>query len=379
MNENKTNALPKIVLFYPLFTGGGAEAVGLWILEALKEEYDLTLFTLTAIDLNKMNSMYGTDLDSKQVRIRTVFDHRFQSLIYFLVANNKWARMFFFHLFIRRFKQHRHEYEVPISGYNAVDLGGNGIQYIHWIKVLEGNAFFQKISDFSLSSLKSNLCLVNSQVVGETVKEVYECESKVIYPPVVLEVQDIPWKSKEDAFICSGRLTKAKEPHRVIEILKQVRDRGFDIKLYLTGGGGGTYAVGYQRQLQKAIAANSDWVTLYQNLPYSEYVNVLTRCKYGIHYKKEPFGISIAEMVKAGAIPFVRSQGGQVEIVGAENEALLFKNPKEAVEKIVNILESSDRQSDLSRNLKQRNTLFSTTKFKEEMQQAVATFLAKGT
>lgn len=373
MNANK---IPKIVLFYPLFMGGGAEAVGLWILEALKENYDLTLFTLTDIDLDKMNSMYGTQLTKDCLKIRVVFDVKFRKLIHFLVANNKLARMFFFHFLIRIFKKHRPEYDLPISGYNATDLGGKGIQYIHWVKVIEGNALAHKISDFSLSSLKSNLCLVNSQVVGETVKEVYGCESKVIYPPVVLEVQDIPWESKENAFICSGRLTKAKEPHRVIEILKQVRDRGFDIKLYLTGGGGGTYAVGYQRLLQKAIAENSDWITLYQNLPYSEYVQVLARCKYGIHYKKEPFGISIAEMVKAGAIPFVRRQGGQVEIVGSENEELLFSNPNEAVEKIVSVLSDRSRQESLVKILQQRNTLFSTTKFKEEIQQAIVNHLS---
>ncbi|MEA5469237.1 glycosyltransferase [Spirulina sp. 06S082] len=373
MNANK---IPKIVLFYPLFMGGGAEAVGLWILEALKEDYDLTLFTLTDIDLDEMNSMYGTQLTKDCLKIRVVFDVKFRKLIHFLIVNNELAKILFFHIFIRVFKKHCSEYDLPISGYNATDLGKKGIQYIHWIKVIEGNALAHKISDFSLSSLKNNVCLVNSRVVGETVKDVYGCESTVVYPPVVLEVQDIPWESKENAFICSGRLAEAKEPHRVIEILKQVRDRGFEIKLYLTGGGGGTYAVGYQRRLYKTIAENSDWITLYQNLPYSEYVKVLTRCKYGIHYKMEPFGISIAEMVKAGAITFVRRQGGQVEIVGSENEELLFSNPNEAVEKIVSVLSDRPRQESLVKILQQRNSLFSTTKFKEEIQQAIANYFA---
>ena len=369
------NKLSKIVVFYPLFMGGGAEAVGLWILEALKEKYELTLFTLTDIDLEKMNSMYGTQLTPDRLKVRVVFSANLQKIINFLVANNKLARMLLFHFLIRIFKKHRAEYDLAISAYNATDLGGNGIQYIHWVRVIEGNALAHKISNFSLSSLKKNLSLANSRVVGDAIREAYGCESKVIYPPVVLDVQDIPWEAKENAFICSGRLTKAKEPHRVIDILKQVRDRGFDIKLYLTGGGGGTYAVGYQRLLQNAIAKNSDWVTLYQNLPYSEYIKVLARCKYGIHYKKEPFGISIAEMVKAGAIPFVRRQGGQVEIVGAENEELLFKNPQEAVEKIVSILENSSKQESLSTILKKRNNLFSTARFKTEIQQAIADYL----
>ena len=38
-----------VAVFYPLFSGGGAEAVCLWILEALKETYDLTLLSLIHI------------------------------------------------------------------------------------------------------------------------------------------------------------------------------------------------------------------------------------------------------------------------------------------------------------------------------------------
>lgn len=35
----------RLAIYYPCFMGGGAEAVGLWILEALKNDYDLTLYT----------------------------------------------------------------------------------------------------------------------------------------------------------------------------------------------------------------------------------------------------------------------------------------------------------------------------------------------
>lgn len=193
----------------------------------------------------------------------------------------------------------------------------------------------------------------------------------------MLDVKEIPWNDKEDAFICSGRLTEAKQPHKVIQILKQVRERGFDIKLYMTGGGGGAYAWKYQNFLKKLARENAAWVRLYENLTYEDYVKVVLKCKYGIHFKQEPFGISIAEMVKAGVIPFVRSQGGQVEIVGVHNQDLFFDNEKDAIEKIVNVLSHSDRQAKLMNSLAEQRHLFSTQRFMTEMNKIVENYFAK--
>lgn len=126
--------------------------------------------------------------------------------------------------------------------------------------------------------------------------------------------------------------------------------------------------------INKLVAENSSWITLHQNRPYQEYVTLLSRCKYGIHYKKEPFGISIAEMVKAGAIPFVRSIGGQVEIVGAHNQELLFNSEDEAVEKIIAILKDENQQKQLIASLEDRKYLFSTEKFISDIQGVVDTY-----
>ena len=254
-----------------------------------------------------------------------------------------------------------------ISAYNAADLGKKTIQYIHWVKVLEGNQWCEKISDFSIAQLKKNPSLSNSQVVREAVKKAYGIDSTVLYPPVVLNVPDELRIEKENAFICSGRITEAKQPDQVIKILKQVRAQGFDVKLHLTGGGGGAYALKYERSIKKLAVENADWITLYENLAYADYVKVVARCKYGIHYKKEPFGISIAEMVKAGAIPFVRSQGGQVEIVGAQNQDLFFENEEEAIAKIVSVLSTPKRQSTLLKALEKQKQQFSTQRFMAEM------------
>lgn len=372
----KTDAPPKVAVFYPYFAGGGAECVGLWILEALKNKYDLTLVTLFPVDWHQLNAMYGTQLDSQKIEVRSLIGRGLRKPMDFLRANRSDIRSMQIHMLLRYFKSHCQEYDLAISGYNAADLGCKGIQYIHWLKVLESNNFYNRLSQFSIERMKQNIAIANSQFVANRFEKTYNTKAQVVYPPVVMEVQNIPWEQKEDAFICSGRLTKPKAPHQAIEILRRVREKGFDIKLYLTGGGGGTYAFGYQRFLKKVIDQNSDWVFLYKDLPYKEYVNVVSKCKYGIHCKQEPFGISIAEMVKANAVPFVKDKGGQVEIVGEENQDLLFRNPDRAVEKIVALLSNPERLNQVRTSLQERQTLFSSDRFTNDIRSVVDNFLA---
>lgn len=360
-------ALRKIAVYYPAFLGGGAETVALWMLEALKEKYELTLFTVSDIDFERLNAMYGTTLSHQKIQVKSLFPKFSSSITDSLIANNKQIRMLLFHLSIRHIKARQEEYDLLISAYNAADLGKKTIQYIHWVKVLEGNWWCEKVSNFSIAQLRKNCSLSNSQVVREAVQKTYGIDSTVLYPPVVLDIPNESQIEKENAFICSGRITEAKQPDKVIKILERVRAQGFDVKLYLTGGGGGAYALKYERSIKKLAIENADWITLYENLEYADYVKVVARCKYGIHYKKEPFGISIAEMVKAGVIPFVRSQGGQVEIVGAQNQDLFFGDEEEAIAKIIAVLSSSEKQSTLLEALKAQKQLFSTQRFMAEM------------
>ena len=112
-----------VAVFYPLFSGGGVEAVCLWILEALKETYDLTLFTIFDVDFDKLNSMYGTQLSQEMVKIRVIFPTVTETLLRFLFANNRNLAILAMHLLLRHLKTHNQEYDLLLSGYNAVDFG----------------------------------------------------------------------------------------------------------------------------------------------------------------------------------------------------------------------------------------------------------------
>ncbi len=378
-SSEKISTKKSIAVFYPLFSGGGAESVCLWILEALKDTYDLTLFTVFDINFDKLNSMYGTQISQEMVKIRAIFPTVTKSLLKFLFANNRKLTILAMHLLLRYLKAHNQEYDLLLSGYNAVDFGRIGIQYVHWINVIPYDGLYGKISNSSLEGIKLNISITNSFSVSKVLKDKYAVDNvKVVYPPVLIDEQNISWEEKENAFICSGRLTPAKAPHKVIQILKKVRQKGFDVKLYITGGGGGIYGWKYKRTLTKMVKENSEWVELCENLPYKEYVKILAKCRYGIHHKPEPFGISVAEMMKAGAIPFVKGKrrgvAGQVEVVGEENQELFFDNQDEAVEKITNVLQDSEIQQKLQASLLKRKDIFSTEKFMTGIREVVKNY-----
>ncbi|MCT7954761.1 glycosyltransferase family 4 protein [Laspinema palackyanum] len=383
MNQSQ-NHFKTIAVWHPYFLGGGAESVSLWILQALVPYYKVTLFTLTPPDLHQLDILYDTDLAHQEnLTVKRMLPEALTPrFIDTLIANSPPLKLSFQHWAVRAFKSMNTEYDLVFSTYNGLDMGRVGIQYLHWVHVVDPQPdknkgwarLMMKFSEFSMDQLKQNQSLANSYYTADRIKSAYGIESRVIYPPVIGEVEVIPWEEKDDAFLCSGRIVAAKQTDRVIKILQGVRDRGLDVKLHITGGGGGTYQRSYEQKIMQIAEQNSDWITVYQDLPYKDYLQVIARCRYGLHSKPEPFGISIAEMVKAGMIPFVRKNGGQVEIVGPHHSELLFDQPSDAVEKIVQVLTQPDRQKALIESLKKQQSLFSTEKFMAEIQSVVAEY-----
>jgi len=357
--------LPTVALVFPFFAGGGAEAVGLWIVDALQDEYNVTIVTAIDIDIARLNSMYSTQIDPSRVDVKVQFSSAFSQIVLYLWTNISWFRSFFHHYFIRWVKQIAKRFDVCFSGYNTMDMGCPGIQYIHWHDVLLNRNFYW-LSKFSEARAFENISVSNSIFTSEIVQEMCGFKTEVLYPPVLCnpDLEIVPWQDREEfSFICSGRIAKPKTPDRVIEILYEVRQQGFDVKLHLTGGGGGKYASKYVQKVEALAREHSDWVTLYTDLPYKDYIEVLRHCRYGFHLKREPFGISVAEIMQMGLIPFVRSRGGQLEIVGQDYPELIISNQHNARDQIIAVLRDSQKQHDILQTLAARQNLFTPEKF----------------
>ncbi|MEM1369631.1 MAG: glycosyltransferase family 1 protein, partial [Cyanobacteria bacterium P01_H01_bin.15] len=181
MPPSESTSKLEIAVFCPYFLGGGAEAVCLWILQALIERYSVTLYTLTGLDLVKMNRMYDTNLPTEKLKVVSLFSRKWELIIYSLMANNTACKNFFVHLIIKRIKQECHNYAACFSAFNAVDMGRPSLQYLHYIGVIDNKTQFYKLSDFSEARLRENTSLANSGYVAKLAEAEYGSPAAVVY------------------------------------------------------------------------------------------------------------------------------------------------------------------------------------------------------
>lgn len=368
----------KIAVLYPSFMGGGAEAVCARILEALKDEYELALFTLTNVGFDRLNKMYGTNLSKENTRIFCPFPGQITPLLRYVF----WNICPFFpqsqYLLMMYFKNFKEKFDLAISVYNEMDLGQKGIQYIHCpgfvlAETRRAGRISARISKFSRERMMNNITLTLSSWIAKEIKQAYGINARIIYPPTGRDFPDIKWEDKEEGFVCSSRLVPEKEVDKIILILKEVRSKGYNIHLHITTNEGGNPK--YKKLVSKLQKENDLWVSLHKGLSHREYCSLVAKHKYGIHArKKEPFGIVVAEMVKAGCIPFVPSEGGPAEIVGY-NKFLLFSSHEEAVIKITSMFSDKSKQIETRGLLKERSNMFSEGTFNSEIRKVVREIL----
>lgn len=384
-----TESRPKIAVLFPAFLGGGAESVCAWMLNALKKEnrYHISLLSLHPNNVKELNEQYGTDLSDSDVNIVRVPLPNFVS--------QKWAyghsayifRQFWLQWYFRKY--YFEKFDLAISASNEMDLGKPGIQYINFPVYTPGHEDIRKIVGFSnswlrqiyrravaqmagfnLARMKQNLTIANSGWVADIVKKAYDLDATVVYPPVNLTPQILPWEKRLSDFVIVSRIVPEKQIEKAINIIYELRKRGFELKLYIVGG------VGDEKYKQKLLSLvkfldGSSWVNWVTRLEKKEYAEFLSQHRYGIHTREnEQFGIGVAEMALVGCIPFVPRNGGPMEIVDY-NTNLMWNTEQDAVEKIMNVLISNDKQKSLSSMMMQKAVLFSVERFERNFLECV--------
>jgi glycosyltransferase involved in cell wall biosynthesis/GT2 family glycosyltransferase len=381
----------RIAIVHPQFReGGGSEAAPLWAIEALKRDYDITIITMGKLNLNRFNMAYGTNIARGEIRLIEIPIPLFCGSRFDAVRGYRLAR------YCKRVAK---DYDLMMSTYNVMDFGVKGIQFIADFSfddklrrsfdeskakfggLLYKNSvlrslylyFAQIIAGITEEGRKQNITVTNSDWSGRIMKQAYGIETQTIYPPVSGDFPDIAWNARENGFVCIGRLTPEKRIDKLIEIASKVRQRGYDVHLHIVGN---LSESEYVRKLNKLAEENSSWLFMEGGKFGEEKMDFLARHKYGIHGRdKEPFGIAVAEMVKAGCVTFVPADGGQTEIVG--HEALFYKDVGDAVDKIARVLEDRRLSQELFEHLDKQGESFSVKRFKDEIKKLVGTFVEK--
>ena len=382
--------LPRVAIVHQGLGYGGSEAPALWAIEALKQDYDVSLITGGCVDLRRLNGFYGTSLESGDFTIL------YAPLPLGLRYTSKFAALQG-HLIQRYIQRVAPSFDLLISAYNLYDFGVRGIQFLadfsfidkwrltlhpalgNWETWWYGDSPLRRaylglcrlISPSNPEAWKRNLTLANSDWGAALLRREFGIEARTVYPPVSEEFSPIPWEERENGFVCIGRVVPEKRMDAAIRMLYRVRQHGHDVHLHILGGLDGSP---YAKQLKKLGEENRDWVFL-EGLTYGERKrDLLARHQYGINAREnEPFGIAPAEMVKAGGIVFVPNGGGQVEIVN--HPALIYEDDADAVRKIEAVLANAALQGSLREHLSQGAQRFSVERFREAIRDVVSEFL----
>ena len=370
----------KIAIFFPYFIKGGSDVVVAQTIEALKNKYEVTLITFDKYEkINRFSEFYGAHFSKEDI---SIVNPPFS----FLLRKIPGFGLFKYHLSVRYFKSSNMNFDVVLGLYKEIDFGRKGIQYIHVpeldIKDQESNSstikyyqnyFWGKIykyfcyftSGFNKEQMKKNITLVNSVWTKNIVKKSLGTESRVVYPPVSDNFPNIPFDEKENGFLCLGRIFPGKETDKIIRIIKKVRQNNIEVHLHIIGV---SDDLNYIRFIKKLCSENSSWCFFEGEISGQKKLEFIAKHKYGIlGCKNEAFGIAVAEMAKAGCIVFVPDGGGQTEIIN--NSQLIYKDEKDAVQKIINVLSNKNLQYSLQNHLFQRANLFSTERFIKDIKE----------
>lgn len=388
--ENRA-IVPRIGILHQnlMDTPGGAAAVCVWTLQALRNDFNITLFTYgRRVDLSELNQFYGTELKAGDIDIMYLDASARLSRVPLLQRSRSLQLAFA----IRAARRLTTAFDLMIATANECDLGRSCLQYVHfplrnW-RALDAeygidhplmrklvHAAFVAASGFNPTNASRQPFLTNSCWTKALIEKVYPGASvEVLYPPVRLLRMPIPWDARENGFVCSGRLVRSKRILEIIEILRRVRSRGYDVHLHIAGGGEGEYA-----ERVRAIAAKSSWISCEGWITRDRLEDLLTSHRYGLHAMEvEHFGISVAEMVLSGAVPFVCGRGGQIEVVGGMHE-LVCSSVAEAVDKVIAVLQSACLSEKVRDSLASQSSLFSSDTFMRGMRERVLRFALEQT
>jgi len=364
----------------------------MWLIEALKGDFDVTVATTGGWDLAALNGFYGTQVREDEVKVRIA---PVPLLVRNLIASALRGACY------QRFAaQIAGEYDVRISAYNPTDWGLPTVHFIGdftWHRMLREqldpptpgfiywNSVFRKAylriaKSYAKPSgrdmLRDDVVIANSRWTANYIKEYCGTDcSAVVYPSGWTEFPDVPWEEKEQAFVMIGRIAPQKRVERAIAILDAVRRRGHAVKLHLCGQIGDDI---YGRRIARLCRERADWIIVEDQVSGDRKARILASCRFGIQTRgAEPFGISVAEMVKAGSIVFAPNDGGQVEVLN--HPLLSFENESDAVEKISLVLEDPQRQVVLREHLRRQARHFCAGAFMAASRAIISKFLSSRT
>lgn len=294
----------------------------------------------------------------------------------FLRILGKNFRIFFFsfHFFIKKIKIKK-DIDLIISSSHAVAKGvkKSNLNQVH-ISYFQARNFNYIWSDYGLyfgkfrfliypliaylrridikQSQNPDYIISNSIFVQKWVKEKYNRDSKVIYPPV--DLSSFPLEiEKEDYYVVVGRLVYVKRFDIAIKAFSGTRR-----KLIIIGGGA-------QEETLKNMAVGQENIIFTGFLNSKQVSKYIQKAKAFIQTGVEGFGIAPIEAQACGTPVIAFSEGGVLETV-IENETGVFFQ-QQNVDSLAEAIEKFEKMNFDSVKIRENALIFSKERFEKEI------------
>ncbi|NDW04369.1 glycosyltransferase family 4 protein [Jiella pacifica] len=378
MRPAPRDARARILVAHPGLGAGGSEARAMALLEALQDRHRTTLVTGAPFEPERLNLAYQTAVDPQKIAVMTAPMPQILAR-----ANGGDAlRAAFFGRFVRRIGS---DFDLCISAYNFADFGRPGIHFVadfSWDDDIRRSfdpgspglrgvmqrpgvarsAYLGLCNAVAGSRMRpvhrdGDVVVANSRWTANLLRERHGLKSRVIYPPV--HTAPVCGEERSGDFVMLGRIAPDKRILEAIDILAGVRERGHRFDFHVVGRLG---ADAYGRHVAEKARQAGDWVRLAGGLYGDAKHEFLGRHGFALHVRKrEAFGIAVAEMIKAGLVPFVPGGSAPAEIVG--DERLTFDDADHAVEVIDRMLRRPGEITAIRAGLAKRGVMFSQEAF----------------
>lgn len=370
-----------LVLQPSLQPPGGGNAVAVCALAALVDEFDVTVATLQPVRYDAIARDYGIDLERAPLAVIRPF--RIVPAI--IRCSGMRGALLERDLLMRWGRSAAGAFDAVLSFNNEIDVGDvPTIQYIHYpwgiwprpeielrrIHRLPGllRAYYalgNALAPVSPAQIARNTTIVNSDWTGRQFRRQYGGETTTIYPPLMGDPPLANLESRADAVLALGTFAPHKRIETIIEIVERVRDRGHALALWIAGSRDPHHRAYGKRVI--AMSKERPWIALHESPSRAEVDTLLRRARFGLHaMSDEHFGMAIAEMAANGCTPLVPRDGGQVEIVEA-NDDLTYASVDDAVAKLARLAADPERTSGLAGMLVSSSARFRRVRFQESI------------
>ncbi|MWB93805.1 glycosyltransferase [Flavobacterium sp. GA093] len=197
--------------------------------------------------------------------------------------------------------------------------------------------------------------IANSKFIAERIRNIYNRESTVIYPPVEVDFFTLE-ENKEDYYFTASRLVPYKKTQLIVEAFNQLPHS----KLIVAGDGPEF------DKLQKIANNNIEFVGFVDNKQLRKY---LQKAKAFVFAAEEDFGIIPVEAQACGTPVIAFAKGGALETVIKNQTGVFFE--EQSAQQIKEAVLTFEKLKFEPKTIREHATKFSKQRFEKEIKEFI--------